>query len=304
LIYAFDFKLYVPYRIIKIIPTIFKEFPEIINIFDINILKMIAKLVSTFVLVSFTLIFLNLFSFSILEAYSVNEVSQKYNNTINFDNLLAEYINWWVNVPSEEDPQELANPCVIHNTDSVIFLHDPFEMGNIKNTCTISQKSLFFPFYNGWCTTGHKDLYGTTSYEKVLKCTLDSNRGIVTMTAHLDDQKIVDVLIDNTDVNNLKVRYNNSLDSYYKEIGPTNFFDLTVTNKTQFTSYEKPEDFAASPAKYKAVAYCFCGFIDKDKITPGNHLLTYYTKIEGSGGLDKEKGWDHQSKITYILTVK
>jgi hypothetical protein len=34
----------------KIKPTIFKEFPEIINIFDINILKMIAKLVSTFVL--------------------------------------------------------------------------------------------------------------------------------------------------------------------------------------------------------------------------------------------------------------
>ena len=254
-------------------------------------------------IVSFTFVFINFFSLNILiEAYGIND-TQKNNNIVNFDNLVAEYINWWVNVPFEEDPQELDNPCVIHDTDSVIFLHDPFEMGSIKNTCTISQKSLFFPFYNGWCTSGHKDLYGTTSYEKLLKCTLDSNRGIVTMTAHLDGHKIVDVLIDNTDVNNLKVRYNNS-NSYYKEIGPTNFFDLIVTNKTQFTSYEKPEDFASSPAKYKAVAYCFCGFIDKDKITPGNHQLTYYTKIEGSGGLDKEKDWDHESTITYLLTVK
>ena len=229
---------------------------------------------------------------------------QKKNNTINFDNLLAEYINWWVNVPYEEDPQELENPCVIHNTDSVIFLHDPFEMGNIKNTCTIPHKSLFFPFYIGWCDNGNQGIYGTESYNKLLECTLDANRGLVTMNAYLDDKKIVDVLIDNIDVHNLKVRYNNSLDSYYKEIGPTNLFDLTLTNKTQYTNYEKPQDFASSPAKYKAVAYCFCGFIDKDKISPGNHLLSYYTKIEGSGGLDKTKGWDHESKITYILRIE
>jgi len=265
---------------------------------------MIPKLVLTFLFVSFTFIFLSLFSFNILEeADGINE-TQKNNNTVNFEKILTEYLNWWANIPFEEDPQQVKNPCVTHSINSIIFLQDPFEMGDIKNTCTIPHKSLFFPFYSGWCTNGHKDLYGTNSYEKLLKCTLDANRGIVTMTAHLDGKKIVDILIDNTDVNNLKVRYNNSLDSYYKEIGPTNFFDLTVTNKTQFTSYEKPEDFASSPAKYKTVAYCFCGFIDKDKITPGNHQLTYYTKIEGSGGLDKEKGWDHQSKITYILTVK
>ena len=33
------------------------------------------------------------------------------------------------------NPQQLDNPCVIHDTGSVIFLHDPFEMGEIKNTC-------------------------------------------------------------------------------------------------------------------------------------------------------------------------
>jgi hypothetical protein len=50
----------------------------------------------------------------------------------------------------------------------------------------------------------------------------------------------VDVLIDNTDVHNLRVIYNKSLDNYYKEIGLTNFFDLTVTNKTQYQLFEKP----------------------------------------------------------------
>ena len=265
---------------------------------------MIPKLVLTFLLVSFTFIFLTFFSFNILESHGINETQQKNNDTVNFEKLVAQYWNWWINVPIEEDPQQVDNPCVILNTDSIIFLHDPFEMGEIKNTCTIPHKSLFFPFYIGFCDNGNQGYYGTESYNKLLECTLDANRGLVTMNAYLDDKKIVDVLIDNTDVHNLKVRYNNSLDSYYKEIGPTDLFDLTVTNKTQYTNYEKPQDFASSPAKYKAVVYCFCGFIDKDKISPGNNQLSYYTKIEGSGGLDKTKGWDHESKITYILTVK
>jgi len=261
------------------------------------------KLFSNFLLVSFTLIFVILYFSNIQEAYSSNE-TQKNNNTVNFEKLVSDYLNWWVNVPFEEDPQQLENPCVIKETDSIIFLHDPFEMGEIKNTCTIPHKSLFFPFYIGWCDNGNQGYYRTESYNKLLECTLDANRGLVTMNAYLDDKKIVDVRIDNTDIHNLKVLYNNSLDNYYKEIGPTNFFDLTLTNKTQFQNYEKPQDFASSPAKYKAVAYCFCGVIDKNQITPGNHQLTYYTKIEGSGGLDKTKGWDHESKITYILRIE
>ena len=265
---------------------------------------MISKLVLTFLLVYFTFIFINFFSFNILEeAYGINE-TQKNNNTVNFEKLVNEYLDWWINVPVEEDPQQLENPCVIHDTDSVILLHDPFEMGEIKNICTIPHKSLFFPFYIGWCDNGNQGYYNTESYNKLLECALDANRGLITMNAYLDDKKIVDVMIDNTDIHNLKVLYNKSLNNYYKEIGPTNFFDLTVTNKTQFQNYEKPQDFESSPAKYKAIAYCFCGFIDKNQITPGNHQLSYYTKIEGSGGLDKTKGWDHESKITYILKVE
>ncbi|MGE5863165.1 MAG: hypothetical protein ACM31H_05280, partial [Nitrososphaerales archaeon] len=153
---------------------------------------MIPKLVLTFLLVSFTFIFLTFFSFNLLEeAHGINE-TQKNNNAVDLEKLVTEFLNWWINVPVEEDPQQLENPCVIYDTDSVIFLHDPFEMGVIKNTCTIQQKSLFFPFYIGWCDNGNPGLYGTDSYDKLLKCALDANRGLVTMNAYLDDKKIVD----------------------------------------------------------------------------------------------------------------
>ena len=112
------------------------------------------KLCSNFLLVSFTLIFVILYFSNIQEAYSSNE-TQKNNNTVNFEKLTSDYLNWWANVPFEEDPQQLENPCVIKETDSIIFLHDPFEMGEIKNTCTIPHKSLFFPFYIGWCDNGN-----------------------------------------------------------------------------------------------------------------------------------------------------
>jgi hypothetical protein len=264
------------------------------------------SLLLTFLLSQFTfiiiIIILHFSSFNLLEAYGINETQRNY--SIDFDKLVAEYLNWWVNLPFEEDPQQLDNPCVIQKTDSIIFLQDPFEMGNIKNICTIPHKSLFFPFYVGWCDNGSQGIYGTNSYKELLECTLDANRGIVAMDAYLDDKKIVDLLIDNTNVHNLKVLSNNSLDNYYQQIGPTDIFTLIVTNKTQYTYYEKPQDFASSPAKYKAIAYCFCGFIDKDKISPGTHQLSYHTKIEGSGGLDKTKGWDHESTITYSLTVE
>jgi hypothetical protein len=249
------------------------------------------------------IILLNFASSDLLEVYGSNEPEKNITN-INFEKLVIEYLNWWANVPFEEDPQQLDNPCVIHSSGSFIYLHDPFEMGNIKNTCTIPQKSLFFPFYIGWCDNGNIGFYGIESYDKLLECALDANRGLVTMNAYLDDKNIIDVMIDNTDVHNLKVLHNNSLDNHYKEIGPTDLFTLTITNKTQYTNYEKPQDFESSSAKYKAVAYCFCGFIDKDELPPGNHQLSYYTKIEGSGGLDVTKGWDHESKITYILTVE
>jgi len=120
------------------------------------------------------------------------------------EQLLAEYQNWNVNVPTEQLPEE-GNQCLI-KTDSVIFLLDPFSKGTVTQTCDIkSGSSLLFPFYHGWCDNGSPDLYGEQSYKKILDCALDSDKGIVTMVAWLDGNKIIDTKVNNKDVNNLKV---------------------------------------------------------------------------------------------------
>ena len=37
---------------------------------------------------------------------------KKNKDTVNFEKLVAQYLNWWINVPIEEDPQQVDNPCV------------------------------------------------------------------------------------------------------------------------------------------------------------------------------------------------
>ena len=119
------------------------------------------SLLLTFLLSQFTfiIILIHFSTFNLSEAYGINEIQRNY--SINFDKLVNEYLNWWANLPFEQDPQQVDNPCVIQNTDSIIFLQDPFEMGNIKNICIIPNKSLFFPYYIGWCDSGNQGLYGT-----------------------------------------------------------------------------------------------------------------------------------------------
>ena len=231
------------------------------------------------------------------------------NTTVNFDDtslqkLLAEYYNWNVNVPTEQLPEE-GNQCVI-KPGPVTFLLDPFSKGTVTQTCDIKSGSpLFFPFYGGWCDSGGSGMYGLQDYKKMLDCALDSDKGIVTMTAWLDGKEIVNTKVNNKDVYNLKVlndKYPGN--KYYKLILTPSFFDLTLTNKSRFAtdSYEKPEDFESSPHTYKAVIHCFCGLVTD--LTPGKHELRYKTIIEGSAGLAGDKGWDQETDITYKLNVK
>ena len=52
-------------------------------------------------------------SFNILEeVHGINESPQKNKNTVNFEKLVAQYLNWWINVPIEEDPQQVDNPLL------------------------------------------------------------------------------------------------------------------------------------------------------------------------------------------------
>lgn len=218
------------------------------------------------------------------------------------EQLLAEYVNWNVNVPADELPEE-GNNCVIKAGD-VNLLLDPFSKGTVSQTCDIKAgSSLFFPFYEGWCDNGNHDLYGEQSYQVMLDCALDSDKGIVTMTAWLDGKQIVDIKVNNVKYHTPFVIYDKFPENKnYKTIITPSFFDLTVTNKNRFgaATYEKPSDYEKSPAVYKAVAHCFCGLITN--MTKGTHEVRYNTIIEGSGGAEG-KGWDQQTDITFKFNV-
>jgi hypothetical protein len=247
-------------------------------------------------------IMLILSSFDSFKSLGAEKNSENFDKT-KLEGLFAEYVNWNVNVPTDQLPEE-GNQCVIKPGD-VNFLLDPFSKGTVTQTCDVkSGSSLLFPFYEGWCDNGNLDLYGEQSYKKILDCTLDSDKGIVTMTAWWDGNKIVDIKVDNKDVFNLKVITDSfPQNQFYKVILTPSFFNLTLTNASRFstTTYEKPEDFQSSPAIYKSVGHCFCGLINN--ITAGDHELRYKTVIEGTGGVAQGKGWDQETDVTYKLKV-
>jgi hypothetical protein len=243
-----------------------------------------------------------LLSFGLSTSFGA-DISLRNGNDSGLEKLLAEYFDWNVNMRTEDLPEE-GNQCVIKPGD-VNFLLDPFSKGTVTQMCDVkSGSSLLFPFYDGWCDNGGHDLYGEQSYKKLLDCTLDADKGIVTMVAWLDDNKIIDIKVNNKDVNNLKVVYDNlPQNGYYKVIKSPTFFNLTVTNGSRFasTAYEKPEDFQSSPVIYKAVGHCFCGLVTN--LTAGTHELRYKTVIEGTGGIAEGKGWDQATDVTYKFNV-
>ena len=240
----------------------------------------------------------------VFKSYAVDNVTVISDGN-KYQDLIAEYWNWWINLPLEKSPEQgTTEQCTIHKSGSVILLLDPFQMGEIKQRCEItSGSSVLFPFYIGWCDNGIKEYYGEQSFQRILSCALDANRGVVTMKATLDNRTIIDIEVDNKLVQNQITKNNLPEGVHYKKITSDNFFNLTITNNTQFKLYEKPEDFKVSPYTYKGAADCFCGFIESKDLPPGNHQLTYKTTVKGSEGADDPKGWNFESDITYELIV-
>lgn len=243
--------------------------------------------------------------FGSLQSYGADTTAAKMDGST-LEELLAEYVNWSANVPSEELPGQdnVGSPCII-NKGSVIFLLDPFSKGTVSQTCTIdSGSSMLFPFYLGWCDSGSTELYNITDYEKILPCALDADKGIVTMQAWLDDKKIIDIKVDNKDPRNPKLVYNKlPQNDIYKEVRTNNTHNITITNNVNLPSaYAHPEDFESKPAVYKAVVHCFCGIVGN--LTSGTHQLRYNTIIEGTGGITEGDSWDQVTDVTYKLNVR
>ena len=87
---------------------------------------------------------------------------------------------------------------------------------------------LIFPFYEGWCDSGGGGMYGEKSYEKMLNCALDSDKGVTKMEAWLDGNKIVDnqVVVDFNAPYNMKFAYDKlPQNKYFKVIKTPSFFE-------------------------------------------------------------------------------
>ena len=77
-------------------------------------------------------------SFGTFKAFGAVLPSVSEDNT-KLENLLAEYVNWNVNVPTEQLPEE-GNQCTI-KAGAVILLLDPFSKGTVVQTCKIKSGS-------------------------------------------------------------------------------------------------------------------------------------------------------------------
>lgn len=251
----------------------------------------------------FCLIAVGLLIFQFQVSYGVDSG----NNSTELEKILAKYWSWWENSP--EDAPEQNPLCSIGDdkNESLVFFINPFEVGEVAYDCTSMPipkgHSIMFPLLTAFCSQGDNGLY-KKSYEEIRDCTLNLDRGKLNGIVTLDDKVIVNISKDNGNGIEMKPKLINNLPqyNYYKEILPTAFVDLLVTNNTAFpTNWEKPEEFAKSPIYYKAVVHCECVIIDTGDLSPGKHTLKYIIdSVGGKSSIDSaDKGWKFVSNARY-----
>jgi hypothetical protein len=231
---------------------------------------------------------------------------------IDFEKILGEYWSWWENSP--EDAPE-ANPTCsigIDTQDSFVFLLNSFNAEDANYNCSGNPipkgYSILLPLLTSFCSQGDNGLYGAT-YDKILDCTLNLDRGKVQGIVSINDKEIVNIVKDNGNGIDMNRHLQNNLPQikYYKEIVPTKFVDLLVTrNNTSPTNWEKPQDFEKGPIYYRGVFHCECVIIDTNEMGPGNYVLKYIVDAEaGKSTINlSDEGWQFRSTTTYQLVIQ
>ena len=226
-------------------------------------------------IISITL-FISILSIYLNDTYGSNSstISSGLNN---YNELFIKYLNYWVNLPPNIASDSNVYDCVYHIEDNFIFLMDPYGKIKIDANCEFpAGKSIFTPFFFGWCDTGNIGYYGKP-LNFIIQCLGPINSGSYQITAKLDGREIVNTYIKidkNSEWQIIKNNFpsNNNL----KIIDILDFFNLTVTNTTRYLNdYERPDDFAHTSKIYKAVGLCICGLIDSNLLPSGNHIFDY-----------------------------
>jgi hypothetical protein len=173
---------------------------------------------------------------------------------IAYKDWVARWWNWWIGDVHKEDVSnnQLEKKNCLANVDGpVVFLMDPTFAGaqTREKICEISSdQGILFNFLTAECDTGVFEKK-TVSYEELLNCAIEDDKGILQKEAFLDGQRIPD-----DKVHEIKT------DQFNITIGENNVYD-------------------AEPGTYPAAAHGYYVFIQP--LSLGNHTLQYKSALFG-----------------------
>lgn len=257
-----------------------------------------------------SIVFIVLIYFQIYSSYGVERAFQ--NEDISFVKILERYWQWWINSPEDNPDMDPKCSMNIDKEYSFIFLQNSFETENTNYDCTESTiskgYSILFPLITSFCSEGDAGL-PNTSYEQILNCALNLDRGIVKGNVFLDGKEIVDISIDNSkgiDIEKNKKITNNLNQTYYKEILSKELIDILATNKTTIKNNWATEEYNIHPVYYNGIIHCDCIIINTNEFNIGDHTLEYiiYAKAEPTSPTLPVDKWEFKSTTTYKLKIQ
>jgi hypothetical protein len=177
--------------------------------------------------------------------------------------------------------------------NKTIFLMNNFYVGSVQQECTFkADQSILIPLYIGECDTGDKENKGK-SFNELLSCALDADRGEADMKVKVDNMTLVDT--------KASVHRTPSHDNL-TEVESKDLFDVSVPPESQFipSNYDGPGEFRAAAHGW----YVFLKPLDE-----GNHVISYYTKVTGTLPPNtplediEDSSWDYEADVTYKVKV-
>ena len=208
-----------------------------------------------------------------------------------YDKWVADYWNWEVSLSSEESTPA-PEGCLMNNSSSLVMLKGPSGSGTPRQVCEISSdQAILIPLWVAWCdnTPGGRPRDPNIPLSKCAR--EEYNLGNIRSEVRVDGSPIAD----------LNVRMSlmsGSLD--YKKFSLENVteiqtknFDLIVPADTQMPNL---------PAgTWKAGSHGWWAILKP--LPPGDHIISYSTRVTPTGALTSPGTNPHFSDITYFIKV-
>lgn len=170
-----------------------------------------------------------------------------------YKDWVARWWDWWIGDVHKENVTniQLEKNCLANVDGPVVFMMNPTFAGaqTREKICEISSdQGILFNFLTAECDTGVFEKKAV-SYEELLNCAIEDDKGILQKEAYLDGQRIPD-----DKVHEIKT------DQFNVTIGENNVYD-------------------AEPGTYPAAAHGYYVFIQS--LPAGNHTLQYKSALFG-----------------------